>query len=76
MTALTSLLLILAVYLIGLATGVVLGRRKGRAQVTSALWADPVATRALAARVEDAHFTARAADAQRRVQGLAPRPPD
>jgi hypothetical protein len=64
-----------ALYAVAFVTGWALSSRRTRARVLRELTADPALLRRLAARVEEARFTAAAADATRRVGGLAPREP-
>jgi hypothetical protein len=74
----TTHVLILAptLYVIGFATGHLLGLRRGRGKTMRELLADPDGLRHLAAQVDEARFRARAAHAQRSPQGLTPQPPE
>lgn len=66
---------VLALYLIGFFTGMVLGKRRTRHRMMLELAANPSALRQMADQIDNARFEAASANALREVHGLGPAEP-
>jgi hypothetical protein len=65
----------LALYLIGLLTGMVVGRQRMRTRMMRELADNPASLRQIADQIENARFEAASAQALREVHGLGPAEP-